>query len=335
MIERNQQAVPPAPAELQHFRRIATKVDIRAILAELVADPNLWFVETGRQERAPAQRGTLVIPLRGLRKSEIGGRRRRDVHESRYTRLARRFPATREFMEAFAQARGGQLGRARFARLPPGKRVSAHVDRGEYYRSRDRFHLVLVSERGSLLRAGGETARLQVGELWWFDNKIIHDAENDSDRDRVHLIFDVTRPAAAQSGASLRDPAHSLAPEQLLARQSLLRAREDLADIVRAVQLYDCGRNQPQAWRALLEQAGLLADADRSPVGAVARLVWPHCTGAARQRFESVVGWCLAQLDLDRLNLAGMADGIEAAGGIDVIHRQWREQREQALYGAE
>ena len=321
------------PAEsLRCFRRIQANVAIDAILAELRADPNRWFAETGRQQRAPAQRETFVIPLRGLRKSEINGRRRRDVHESRYTRLAQEFPATREFMEAFAEARGGRLGRARFARLPPGNRVAAHVDRGEYYRQRDRFHLVLQSERGSLLQAGGETVRLQVGELWWFDNKALHAAENDSDSDRIHLIFDVSHRSAEQA-AALEDAAQPASPEQLLTRLALQRAQEDLATLVRAVHLYNRARRQPQAWRNLLEQAGLLGDADRSPMGAVARLVWPDLTASARQRYESVMGWCLAQMDLDRLTFSHMAEGIEAAGGIDVIHLRWRKQREQELYG--
>lgn len=32
------------------------------------------------------------------------------------------------------------------------------------------------------------------GELWWFDNKALHEAWNRGDRDRIHLIFDM-KPA--------------------------------------------------------------------------------------------------------------------------------------------
>ena len=42
-----------------------------------------------------------------------------------------------------------------------------------------------------MLRAGNETVRLQVGELWWFDNKQVHEAWNDGPNNRVHLIFDL------------------------------------------------------------------------------------------------------------------------------------------------
>lgn len=53
-----------------------------------------------------------------------------------------------------------------------GGRVYPHVARGEHYRARDRFHVILASE------------------LWWFDNKQVHEARNDSVSERIHLIFE-------------------------------------------------------------------------------------------------------------------------------------------------
>ena len=69
-----------------------------------------------------------------------------------------------------------------------------HVDAGEYYRIRDRYHLVLRSALGSPLTAGEETVTMREGELWAFDNKARHEARNPSPEPRVHLIFDVLPP---------------------------------------------------------------------------------------------------------------------------------------------
>ncbi|MGK7915145.1 MAG: aspartyl/asparaginyl beta-hydroxylase domain-containing protein [Prochloraceae cyanobacterium] len=33
--------------------------------------------------------------------------------------------------------------------------------------------------------------RMKPGELWWFDNKKPHEAINEADDWRIHLIFDV------------------------------------------------------------------------------------------------------------------------------------------------
>ena len=86
---------------------------------------------------------------------------------------------------------GGTLGRATLVALLPHGRVFPHVDAGAYYRIRDRFHLVLRSARGSPLAAGEERVVMRPGELWAFDNKARHWADNPSDDLRVHLIFDV------------------------------------------------------------------------------------------------------------------------------------------------
>ena len=63
--------------------------------------------------------------------------------------------------------------------------------RGEYYAVRNRYHLVLDGPEGSTLEAGGERIHPKTGELWCFDNKQEHSAENPGSKDRIHLIFDL------------------------------------------------------------------------------------------------------------------------------------------------
>jgi hypothetical protein len=179
------------PTLLNFFERVATDVDVQPFLDEIAAQPGAWDAATGRQDKIKVQREARAIPLRGLRKSKIGDRQRRDVHESRWTSGSAAYPHARAFLEAFAEQLPGHLGRAKLVCLPPGHRVYPHVDRGEYYRPRNRYHLVLHSVSGSMLRAGDETVRMQPGELWWFDNKQEHEAVNDGEADRIHLIFDV------------------------------------------------------------------------------------------------------------------------------------------------
>ena len=54
---------------------------------------------------------------------------------------------------------------------------------------------------------------MREGELWWFDNRAVHEAFNDGDEDRIHLIFDLlprARLALAQNqlrGARRREEA--------------------------------------------------------------------------------------------------------------------------------
>jgi hypothetical protein len=176
---------------MRNFRLVKDNVDVRPFLAEIARVPNAWDMSTGRQDKIAVQREAKAIPLRGLVKSKIAGRKRWDVHESRYTTSARKFPFICGFLESFAAEQDGELSRAKLVCLPPGHRIYPHIDRGEYYKVRDRYHLILQSPLGSYLTSGDETNRMREGELWWFDNKLTHEAFNDSELDRIHFIFDL------------------------------------------------------------------------------------------------------------------------------------------------
>ncbi|MDO7837160.1 aspartyl/asparaginyl beta-hydroxylase domain-containing protein [Sphingobium sp. HBC34] len=176
---------------LVNFELIKPSVDPAPFLAEIDRLENPWDIATGRQDKIKVQREARVIAIRGLRKSAIGSRERRDVHESRYTSTARLFPYTTAFLESFALEYGGELARAKIVCLPAGHRVYPHIDRGEYYAQRDRFHLILQGQEGSWLKAGEEQLEMRTGELWRFDNKAVHEAYNGGSGDRIHFIFDL------------------------------------------------------------------------------------------------------------------------------------------------
>lgn len=186
---------------MKYFRRLRADVDVSPFLSELAAASDAWSIATGRQDKIAVQREALAVPLRGLRKSAIGENKRWDVHPSRWTYTSEAFPHSRDFLKRFVRKEGGELGRAKLVLLPAGRRVYPHVDRGEYYRVRNRYHLVLKSTAGSWLKAGDEEVTMREGELWWFDNKAMHEAWNRGEEDRIHLIFDVLPPGVQVTAA--------------------------------------------------------------------------------------------------------------------------------------
>ena len=185
----------PLPAELvklKRFTRIAQGIDVAPFLSELAGAPEMWLADTSRQRKIRCQRDTQNIFLRVAKKPlPSGATNANDVHESRTARSAARFPRALAFCEEIAGLQEGELGRATLVALQPRGWVRPHIDKGAYYRIRDRFHLVLRSRDGSPLTSGGETVVMREGELWVFDNKTEHDARNPTDEPRVHLIFDV------------------------------------------------------------------------------------------------------------------------------------------------
>ena len=183
---------------MPHFIRISENENIAPILAELDASPETWLADTSRQRNVRCQRNTRNIFLRSAKKPlPPGVNNANDVHESRVAPAARKFPHALAYCQRVADAVKGQLGRATLVSLQPGSKVFPHIDIGDYYRVRDRFHLVVKSPEGSPLTTEGKTVVMQEGELWVFNNKARHWAENRSDEPRVHLIFDVLPPSGS------------------------------------------------------------------------------------------------------------------------------------------
>jgi hypothetical protein len=73
--------------------------------------------------------------------------------------------------------------------LPPGKEITPHPDEGEYCEHYNRFHIPLFT-KNSPMRVGNETFNMKEGELWTFNNQLVHSTKNDTDQERIHLIFD-------------------------------------------------------------------------------------------------------------------------------------------------
>ena len=192
------QVRPPIPSRFKNFALMKAGVDVGPMLEEIDGQPQLWDADTRRQTNIQVQRETSSIPLRGALKPIPDGVNQNNWHPSRRTPYADRCPRIYAWVEQFVNELGGDLSRISVVRLNPHGRVYPHIDEGDYYKVRDRYHLVLRSPGGSEMNSGGEEVVFRDGELWWFNNKAVHDAFNPSAEGRIHVIFDVlpSRPTA-------------------------------------------------------------------------------------------------------------------------------------------
>jgi hemolysin-activating ACP:hemolysin acyltransferase len=173
---------------MKYFRMIRS-LDVAPLLAEIEAHEQAWLLDTSRQDKLAVQRHTNTIFLKSaVKRPDLSIN---DNQESEFAPIAAHFPLAVNLMASIAADEGGALSRATIVRLKPKLHVGRHIDGGSYYRIRDRYHLVLRSEAGSVLRSGDEEVRMRLGELWWFDNKQHHSAINEGEEWRIHCIFDV------------------------------------------------------------------------------------------------------------------------------------------------
>ena len=182
---------PREESSYNHFALVRDEIDLSQIHEELTLQADKWNANTKRQETTRVQRETMSIPLRVSVRPHPKGVKSIDVHPHQFSELAEYFPRVVDFAQSFAREQNGVLGKLAIVQLNPHSKVYSHIDEGEYYLIRDRYHLVIQSPYGSEMFCGGEEVTFREGELWWFDNKAPHEAYNRFDVGRVHLIFDV------------------------------------------------------------------------------------------------------------------------------------------------
>jgi aspartyl/asparaginyl beta-hydroxylase (cupin superfamily) len=107
------------------------------------------------------------------------------------------YPHTYNHVKKFAESLNAEMGWIGIVRLEPRSSVGLHFDQGYYYLIRDRYHLVLQS-KGSIMHCEDKTSIWHAGEHWWFNNKKVHSATNDSDDWRIHVIFDLLPKKCSQ-----------------------------------------------------------------------------------------------------------------------------------------
>jgi hypothetical protein len=172
----------------RHFF-LVTRVALEPFLVELA---RVSEAEWGRNARhqLSVQRETRSIELSVQAAGNVSGRHNQYVVPNGM--YSARFPYLMNWLQAFAMATGnGTLQLARVVRLEARGQVYRHRDRGLYYLIRDRYHLVLRSRSGSRMQCEDQFCTWRPGELWWFNNHVQHQAFNDSDDERIHVIFDV------------------------------------------------------------------------------------------------------------------------------------------------
>lgn len=190
-LSRAMRSMPPADPGEQKYLVFQKTLDVREIAAEVNgAAPYWWGIQTRRQETLDPHRHTQSIVVRNRKVHERTYLAVDGVHESEETIFSRRYPGTNALVTALARELGLALGRVVLVKLPAHCQVYRHYDDDDFLKERDRYHVVLCCGEKNVLESGNNRFNVKPGELWFFDNKVMHRAVNPSSAPRIHIIFD-------------------------------------------------------------------------------------------------------------------------------------------------
>jgi hypothetical protein len=175
---------------MKNIRVIKTGINVNKILAQLKQYPEDW----GSQNKIPGTDSMLNYGFpevnAGVLQLVIGG----VTSMAEYvgdTEICIPTAAAKHHSEimGFLARNFKRFSRCGFLSLPIGGSVGTHIDIGNYYLTRDRYHLSIQGRY--TYTVGDESVIVEPGTLLWFDNKLPHGTQNIGDEVRITFVFDV------------------------------------------------------------------------------------------------------------------------------------------------
>ncbi len=174
------------------YLRLVETIDSSFAIKELASFPTAWFLNMSRQLQVVLHSKTNAIILRHLPENkgetyiQVDG-----LHESVRTAEADQFLSIVDAVEYFAQKENAGLGRVAIVRLRPHGMVYRHYDSEKHLIGRERYHWVIDCGPGNIMEVGTDKVEAKPGELWFFENHVMHQSFNKSNQWRTHVIFDM------------------------------------------------------------------------------------------------------------------------------------------------
>lgn len=175
---------------MNNIRIIKTGINVSKIIKQLEQYPQDWGIQkTVDGALSMLDRGFPEVQA-GVLQLVMGGVKHKDDYVGD-TDICIKTPAYNHHTEVvrFLKRHFKSHSRCGFLSLPINGIVGTHVDIGDYYLTRDRYHLSIQGVYEYTV--GNETVIVEPGTLLWFNNKLPHGTTNIGDSVRITFVFDV------------------------------------------------------------------------------------------------------------------------------------------------
>jgi hypothetical protein len=164
-------------------------VDISALAAAIAAqDDAAWLEQVDRQKDYEVHRLTQSIVLLF---AEVDPWPRMEVtRQPGWGRLSAVAVPLMDSIIARWYPAGGVIIRAMAAKLLPGGKIDPHRDSHPSFNCGHRIHVPITTNPRVRFTVDGRPFKLEVGQCYEINNRMMHSVANKGDTDRIHFIFD-------------------------------------------------------------------------------------------------------------------------------------------------
>ena len=177
---------------MSSFERIAQDIGISPILSEIEDNRHLFGEFSARTDAYGSPHGEIKdIWVRYgdisamVESGDYSGIA--DEHESIW--LQDLPEAKKICYKVMSMVGGDRLGGVLITTLPMGGKISPHVDGGWHAAYYDKYYVPIKNKPGSVFGFADGVIDPDVGDVWKFDNSILHWVNNDSDSERIAMII--------------------------------------------------------------------------------------------------------------------------------------------------
>lgn len=177
---------------MRYFQNIG-EIDVAPLRAQLEAHPELWDENPLRRTYPNSPHREMVdIWVRARAQTGDVLASYSEPHESVWWPATEHIPAIVTMtQDLIARLAVDRLGGILVTKVPAGKRIYPHCDRGFWHAE---FHnrKVYVCVQGNdqcVTWCEDERVTMKTGEVWLFNNLVTHGLDNDGATDRISAIF--------------------------------------------------------------------------------------------------------------------------------------------------
>ena len=179
---------------MKYFQQIAHNIDVIPLALAIARQPDLW----NRQKERRCVPGTshldtsdIWIRFNDYKNSDQPYTDFIGEHDSVWYDAYYQLPQLRPIIfSVMARCEAVRLGGVLITKIPPGKAVLPHTDRGwhpEYYNPK--IYIPIVTNSAVLNRCEDEWVVMNAGEAWYINNTVEHEVINNGDSERITLII--------------------------------------------------------------------------------------------------------------------------------------------------
>lgn len=174
---------------MKNFKLILTGIDPGPLLRQMVDNPQLW--NNDNEWKANKAQTVLYaqnnITLRRIFPPFPGVPPFRNFDA--FSILSASHKIVFDVMRAIP---GEILAQVVISRMAPGEVIEPHIDRlpAGFPLSYHRYQIPLSVKPGVSFVCGDEDLYMEPGNVYWFDNQVMHSVHNNSDEDRLSMRID-------------------------------------------------------------------------------------------------------------------------------------------------